>query len=403
MGAARAAWKACCVTRSIVPRFGLKGSSNLSALPAVLVQMVQHAHRDAREILESKPAKPLSLWIQFLEDQRQDIIDKNSGTIKQKEIMRVAQERFNSLTPSELADLEADHEDRIQDYRRRLHEWHRDVSPEESLALLRHDIDAKKELEAKKKKRKENRRLKEVNEIRLAAAKEEGKPIQPGGVFLGVFVPTLTRGENVPYNTFINDAATKWKNMNDEEKQKYRDIHSANIEDYRRQMDTWVAEKKEEERAMKRKARRKGTRNRGNEEEEEGGVERQKLGSLRLDGKTKPSVSRTISSPPSKALSTTNKDNVNDEVVSRPLRPRNAFFVFKDSVEKVADMPYKELLKFLAKKWSRMTEEKKNLSRRPRGRITRLTWRRWKNGQQRKKINLWFLSRTGVLTGNRKM
>ena len=184
-----------------------------------------------------------------------------------------------------------------------------------------------------------------------------------------MFVPSLTRGEDVPYRTFLNDAAAKWRSLSDEEKQKFRDIHSANVAEYRTRMDAWMAGKEgvEAKLELKEKSRKKGSKIRQDEAEKEEEEEEalavlpRKRGSVKLDKQTVPPhiSGSSLTTTRSKANSTTDQDNDVRKDISRPLRPRNPFFVFKDSVEKSDNVPHKDFVKILANKWAKMTEEEK--------------------------------------------
>ena len=184
-----------------------------------------------------------------------------------------------------------------------------------------------------------------------------------------MFVPSLTRGEDVPYRTFLNDAAAKWRSLSDEEKQKFHDIHLANVAEYRTRMDAWMAGKEgvEAKLELKEKSRKKGSKIRqdvAEEEEEEEAVLAmlpRKRGSVKLDKQTVPPhiSGSSLTTTRSKANSTTDQDNDVRKDISRPLRPRNPFFVFKDSIEKSDNVPHKDFVKILANKWARMTEKEK--------------------------------------------
>ena len=104
--------------------------------------------------------------------------------------MQHAQTRFDALTTSQMAALESAHDRRVREYRRRLERWHSDQTPEESIALLRFEVDAKKREKIRVQKRLRNKVKKAEREKRGVRVKEEGEPVKPGSPFLSENVMT---------------------------------------------------------------------------------------------------------------------------------------------------------------------------------------------------------------------
>ena len=71
----------------------------------------------------------------------------------------MVRDRFNALSSEELEEVKADYEDQIQDYYHRLHDWNSKLTPEESIAILRFEVDGKIRDRNRTKRRIERQKL----------------------------------------------------------------------------------------------------------------------------------------------------------------------------------------------------------------------------------------------------
>lgn len=224
-----------------------------------LLQQKRLTHRDAEVILKEKPAKPASLWMEYVKIHRLEILEKNPHLDgNDPRILGMVRELFIALTPDEKAEVEEEYEDCIQDYHRRLHDWNSQLTPEENVAILRFEVDSMKHQRDRTRRRLEKKNKKNgPNQVR---SKETGEPLKPGSVFLSFYVKSLVRPEGQPYMEFLKEAAKKWRSLPEEEAKEFWRMYYSSLEEYQNNFDAWLAEKKAEDPSFNRKSWRKGVK-----------------------------------------------------------------------------------------------------------------------------------------------
>ncbi|XP_072378435.1 transcription factor A, mitochondrial-like [Diabrotica undecimpunctata] len=172
--------------------------------------------------IPEKPKKPLTPYLQFL-NQRRNIIVKENPNIGPKDVLRKLSEEWKQVSEEQKAKMKEKFHEESEMYDKKILKFNTDLT-EEQREVLQLANNEKKE---QRKKRKTTKLLKETH-----------KPKRPQGPYL-LYLQEQSKIRNVPLNILMKTIKNDWAEVPESQKEKFKAQYAKENEKYELELEKW--------------------------------------------------------------------------------------------------------------------------------------------------------------------